>query len=62
MRGAIFLLVNIDVHVVHLYRCLQGIYGSHRDIYGRSPSGYIWYEPINPLIEKFLTLPLERIP
>jgi len=55
MRGVISLLVNIDVHVVPLYRCLHDIYDSLNDIYGMSPSGHIWYEPINPLIEEFLT-------
>jgi hypothetical protein len=55
MREVISSLVNIDVHVVPLYRCLQGIYDG-------SPSGHIWYEPINPLIEEFLTLTLGRIP
>jgi len=61
MRGVISSLVNVDVHVVPLYRCLQGIYGSLHGIYCLSPLWHIWYEPINPLIEEFLTLLLGRI-
>jgi hypothetical protein len=50
VRGVISSLVFSRIHQIPLYRCLQGIYGM-------SPSGhiYIWYEPINPLIEEFLT-------
>jgi hypothetical protein len=45
------------IHLISLYRCLQGIYDSHHDIYGMSPLGHIYgMSPINPLIEEFLTL------
>jgi hypothetical protein len=32
--GVIALLIHSRIHVVSLYRCLQGIYSSHHGIYG----------------------------
>jgi hypothetical protein len=50
MRGAISSLVLSHIHLISLYRYLQGIYGM-------SPLGHIYgMSPINPLIEEFLTL------